>query len=316
MRIRGAHAAAHADAEVDADRRVRPAVPLDPLHQPAHAELLGRHGELVVGEIRALREKQIPREGVRLVEHAVGPPPERELLGRLDHPELLAVLGDRVELRVLEEDRPRLRELARGEVLVRRDALAVVAPLLQALEDPFEEVHLLALLDLALVRKRAVGVLEVEVVIGFGGPPALHEVAVEAGVEPDRREPVGGQKDRERPLRRREEEAREIDHVHRVRQPHSREPVLDEVRLERLRASLVPFERETVVARRGEAVVVLQEEGRGLRAVDSGRDLGVRAGSQRASDEGSAGDEQGASVECHHVLRRKSGAMLSLVNRP
>ena len=215
-------------------------------HEPAHAELLGGHAELVVGQVRALREEQVARERVRLVEDAVGAPPERQLLGRLDHPHLLAVLRDRLELRVLQEDRRRLRELPRREVPVGRDPLAVVAALLQSLEDPLEEIDLRALLDLALVRERAVGVLEVEVVLRLRRPPALDEVAVEARVEPDRREPVRRQKHRERPLGRREEEAREVDDVHRVREPDPREPVLAEVRLERLRARLVPLEREPV----------------------------------------------------------------------
>ena len=184
-----------------------------------------------------------------LVEHPVRAPPERELLGRLDHPQLLAVLVDRVELRVLEEHVGGLRELARREVPVGGDALAVVAALLQALQHPFEEVDLRALLDLALVGIRAVGVLEVEVVVGLGRPPAPDEVAIEAGMEPNRRELVRRQEHRERPLRRREEESREVDDVHRVREPDAGEAIVGEVRLQRLRAGLMPLEREAVEGR-------------------------------------------------------------------
>src|SRR5204863_627698 len=62
--IAGSPADADPDAELDADRRVRRSVALDPFEQEVGPELLGRVAELVVRQVRPLREQEVAREGV------------------------------------------------------------------------------------------------------------------------------------------------------------------------------------------------------------------------------------------------------------
>ena len=83
----------------------------------------------------------------------------------------------------------------------------------EPLQRPLEEVHRRALLDDPLERDAALGVEKVEVGLLFRRPPALHEIPVEPGVEPDRRDAVRRQEDPEGPLGRREEEPGEVDDV-------------------------------------------------------------------------------------------------------
>ena len=299
MRVGVARADAAAHHELDADGRVRLAVALDRLHQPPHAPLGGGHGELVVGQVGALLEQQVPREGVRLVEHPVGAPPEGELLGRLDAPHLLALEGDRLERRRLREDLRDVGVLGGRELPVRRDALAVEAALAQALERPLEEIDRRALLDPALVGKPAVGVHVVEIRLGLGRPPRADEVAVEARIEPDRGEAVGRQVDGERALGRREEKSREVDDVPAVSQQEARKAALGEPLGKLLEPRLVPREGKPVIGRRLQAVVLRQEEcGGAWRGARRGRSPSG-SGGDRPDRGGARCREEAAAVPGH-----------------
>jgi hypothetical protein len=126
-------------------------------------------------------------------------------------------------------------------------------------------------------------------------------------MEPDRRELVGRQENRERPLGRRVEQPREVDDVPAVRQEHAGVTLVLQVVLQQLRAPLVPVEREPVVRGRREAVILFQEERRGFRPIHARLGPGRRS-EKRARRGGSGRGEKRAPADLHFCLQSRKRA--------
>src|SRR5229473_4708806 len=85
MRIRSGAAHAAADIDFDSDGGVRPAVAFDIGHDQIGAVFGGGSGDVVVGEVGAVLEQHVPREGMHLVEIVVGAARQSLLFRRFVH---------------------------------------------------------------------------------------------------------------------------------------------------------------------------------------------------------------------------------------
>jgi hypothetical protein len=149
----------------------------------------------------------------------------------------------------------------RRELAVGRQFFSGEPALLQALKHPLEQIHLRAHLHLAFVRKRPFGVQPVEIHFAVVEPPRLDEIAIERGIEPDRRAAFRRQERVEQTLGGRMPEAGEINHVPAVGKQNAVVTFLRERVLKFFYAGFVPGKREAIVSRRLEIVWWQEQRG-------------------------------------------------------
>src|SRR5262249_52192649 len=167
-------------------------------------------------------------------------------------------------------------------------------------QHPFLKVDGAALLNLPLVGKASVGVLEVEVILALRRPPPLDQIPIETRVKPDRGQAVRGQKDRERPLRRRKEEPGEVDDVPRVRKPGAGKSFFVQIPLARLRTALIPFQREPVESGGLQSIARIEKELCGSRTIHRGG-LPDRSSGHQPTDGGAARVREETATIPHHA---------------